>query len=138
MRYVIETCKKHEWKIQALCFDPANASKIMMDLSNEGYDVEEVFQSHKSLNESTQGFREQVYCGNIEYTYNPLLNFAMSNAVVRRNNGLIKIDKDATIQRIDPVDAALCAYKLAMYHDFGDDYDDYLTKFIEDLQNGNF
>ena len=109
----------------------------MMDLSNEGYDVEEVFQSHKSLNESTQGFREQVYCGNIEYTYNPLLNFAMSNAVIRRNNGLIKIDKDATIQRIDPVDAVLCAYKLAMYHDFGTDYDEYLNSFIEDLTNGN-
>ena len=62
----------------------------------------------------------------------------MSNAVVRRNNGLIKIDKDATIQRIDPVDATLCAYKLAMYHEFGDNYDDYLSKFIEDLQNGNF
>lgn len=138
MKYVIETCHEHDWKIQTLCFDPANASKIMMDLSNEGYEVEEVFQSHKSLNESTQGFREQVYCGNIEYLYNPLLNFAMSNAVVRRNNGLIKIDKDATIQRIDPVDATLCAYKLAMYHEFGDDYDEYLTKFIEDLQNGNF
>ena len=138
MKYVIDTCREHNWKIQTLCFDPANASKIMMDLSNEGYDVEEVFQSHKSLNESTQGFREQVYCGNIEYLYNPLLNFAMSNAVVRRNNGLIKIDKDATIQRIDPVDATLCAYKLAMYHEFGDDYDDYLGKFIEDLQNGNF
>jgi phage terminase large subunit-like protein len=108
-----------------------------MDLSDEGYDVEEVFQSHKSLNESTQGFREQVYSGSVQYLANPLLNFAMSNAVVRRNNGLIKIDKDATIQRIDPVDALLCAYKLAMYHAFADDYDEYLMNFIEDLSNGN-
>lgn len=137
MQYVLETCEAHKWKIQCLCFDPANASKIMMDLSDEGYDVEEVFQSHKSLNESTQGFREQVYSGSVQYLANPLLNFAMSNAVVRRNNGLIKIDKDATIQRIDPVDALLCAYKLAMYHEFGDDYDEYLTNFIEDLSNGN-
>lgn len=137
MQYVLETCEAHGWKIQCLCFDPANASKIMMDLSDEGYDVEEVFQSHKSLNESTQGFREQVYSGSVQYLPNPLLNFAMSNAVVRRNNGLIKIDKDATIQRIDPVDALLCAYKLAMYHEFGDDYDEYLTNFIEDLSNGN-
>ena len=89
-----------------------------MDLSDEGYEVEEVYQSHKSLNESTQGFREQVYSGNIIYTYNPLLNFAMSNAVIRKNQGLIKIDKDATTQRIDPVDAILCAYKLALYHEF--------------------
>lgn len=118
MKYVKDTCKEHEWNIECLCFDPANAAKLMMDLSDEGYEVEEVYQSHKSLNESTQGFREQVYSGNIIYTYNPLLNFAMSNAVIRKNQGLIKIDKDATTQRVDPVDAILCAYKLALYHEF--------------------
>ena len=42
----------------------------------------------------------------------------MSNAVIRQNQGLIKIDKDATTKRIDPVDATLCAFKLAMYHQF--------------------
>ena len=118
MKYVLDTCKKNNWQIEALCFDPANASKLMMDLSDEGYQVAEVYQSHKSLNESTAGFREQVYEGNIIYIANPLLNFAMANAVVRTNNGLIKIDKDATKQKIDPVDAVLCAFKLAMYHVF--------------------
>lgn len=127
MRYVLDTCEKNGWKIETLCFDPANASKLMMDLSDEGYEVEEVWQSHRSLNESTQGFREQVYCGNILYLYNPVLNYAMSNAVIRRNNGLIKIDKDATTKRIDPVDAVLCAYKLAMYHE------SYTTSILEDI-----
>ena len=118
MRYVLQECLKHDWNIQSLCFDPANASLLMMQLSNQGYDVVEVFQSHKSLNESTQGFREQVYSRNIYHQWNPLLNYSMSNAVIRRNNGLIKIDKDSTTKRIDPVDAILCAYKLAMYHVF--------------------
>lgn len=118
MRYAIETCEKNEWCIKTLCFDPANASKLMMDLSDEGYEVEEVFQSQRSLNEATQGFREEVYSGNILYIYNPVLNYAMSNAVIRQNQGLIKIDKDATTKRIDPVDATLCAFKLAMYHQF--------------------
>jgi len=118
MRYVLQTCEANDWHIESLCFDPANASLLMMQLSNEGYDVVEVFQSHKSLNESTQGFREQVYSKNIYYQWNPVLNYAMSNAAIRKNNGLIKIDKDATTKRIDPVDAVLCAYKLAMYHVF--------------------
>lgn len=128
--YVLETCKKNNWRIETLCFDPANASKMMIDLSNEGYVVEEVFQSHKSLNESTQGFREQVYCSNVIYTNNPLLNYAMSNAVIKTNNGLIKIDKDATTKRIDPLDAILCAFKLALYHEFIDviDTDEWLEK----------
>lgn len=134
MKYVLDECKKYDLDIQCLCFDPANASKLMMDLSDEGYTVEEVFQSHKSLNESTQGFREQVYAGNIIYLHNPLLNYAMSNAVVRTNNGLIKIDKDATTKRIDPVDATLGAFKLALYHDFSaQNYNDYVDKFLEDM-----
>ena len=118
LRYVLQTCEERGWTIECLCFDPANAGKLMMDMSDMGYDVEEVFQSHKSLNESTQGFREQVYCGNVLHIVNPLLSYAMGNAVVRQNNGLIKIDKDATTKRIDPVDATLCGFKLALYHEF--------------------
>lgn len=118
--YVLKVCEENGWKIDTLCFDPANAGKIMMDLSNEGYIVEEVFQSVKSLNESTQGFREQVYEGNIIYLKNPVLNFAMKNAIITQQKGLIKIDKDATKKKIDPVDAVLCAYKLALYYEVYD------------------
>ena len=118
MKYVLDFCKKYSLDIQCLCFDPANASLLMLNLSNEGYDVAEVYQSHKSLNESTQGFREQVYEGNIRYVVNPLLTYAMGNAVIRQMDGLIKIDKDKTTKRIDPVDASLCAFKLALYHTF--------------------
>ena len=120
MQYVLDTCEKNNWNIECLCFDPANASKLMMDLSDQGYVVEEVYQSHKSLNESTAGFREQVYSKNVLYLNNPLLNYSMSNAVIKTNNGLIKIDKDATTKRIDPIDAILCGYKLALYHMFVD------------------
>ena len=134
MRYVLDECEKYQLDIQCLCFDPSNASKLMMDLSDEGYTVEEVYQSHKSLNESTQGFREQVYSGNVVYLHNPLFNYAMSNAVVRTNNGLIKIDKDATTKRIDPVDATLGAFKLALYHDFeSESYNEYIENFLKGM-----
>ena len=72
-----------------------------------------------------------MYCRNILYTYNPLLNYAMGNAVIRQREGLIKIDKDATSKRIDPVDAMLCAFKLALYHEFGSSYLDAIDAFIE-------
>ena len=120
MKYVKDFCNSMNLKIQTLCFDPSNASKLMLELSDAGYDVAEIWQSHKSLNEATAGFREQVYCRNVQFLTNPLLNYAMGNAIIRTSNGLIKIDKDATIRRIDPVDATLCAFKLAMYHEFID------------------
>ena len=135
MQYVKNEIEKHGLDVQCLCFDPANATKIMMDLSDEGYAVEEVYQSHRSLNESTQSFREQVYAGNVLYTPNPLLNFAMANAVVRQNGGLIKIDKDATTQRVDPVDATLGAFKLALYHRFDAvSLDSYVADWLDSME----
>ena len=128
--YVLDFCKKMNFNIEMFCFDPANASKMMMDISDMGYSVVEVYQSHKSLNEATAGFREQVYCQNVMYEKNPVLNYAMKNAVIRTNRGLIKIDKDATKNRIDPVDALLAGFKLAMYHTFYDS--SYVDKWLEE------
>lgn len=134
MQYVRKETEKYKLDVRCLCFDPANASKLMMDLSAEGYTVEEVYQSHRSLNESTCGFREQVYEQNVLYLPNPVLTYAMSNAVTRVNVGLIKIDKDAATQRVDPVDATLCAFKLALYHDFeAENYDEYVANFLKDM-----
>lgn len=131
LEYVVNFCREYKLDIQMFCFDPANASKLMMDLSNEGYMVEEVYQSHRSLNESTCGFREQVYCGNVIVLQNPVLNFAMKNAVTRKSNGLIKIDKDAVTEKIDPVDATLCGFKLALYHVCIPDGDSSIDAFID-------
>lgn len=133
--YVLKFCEKNKLIIDTLCFDPANSSKMMMDLANQGYKCVEVYQSHKSLNESTAGFREQVYEGNVLHTKNPVLDFAMKNAVIKQSNGLIKIDKDATKKRIDPADATIAAFKLALYYEFVFDYDKYndLAESIYDI-----
>lgn len=117
-QYAIDFCNKNNWEIDTWCFDPTNASKTIIDLSNDGYKVVELFQSHQKLNESTVALREEVYLGNVIYLPNPVLNFAMSNAVIRQNNGLIKIDKDANKFKIDPVDALICAFKMAWIYNF--------------------
>lgn len=126
--YARRFCEKMGLTIDTWCFDPTNASKIMMDLSNEGETVTELFQSHQKLNESTCALREQVYLNNVIYLYNPVLNFAMANAVIKTNNGLIKIDKDATIQRIDPVDALICGFKMAYLEEIKEDINDLIGK----------
>ncbi|MBK1809146.1 terminase large subunit [Clostridium sp. YIM B02505] len=116
--YAIEFCKKYNLEINIWCFDPANATKIMTDVGNMGYDVTDLFQTHQKLNESTVALREEVYLGNVIYLNNPVLNYAMTNAIIKTNNGLIKIDKDATTKRIDPVDALICGFKMAWLYEF--------------------
>ena len=117
MAWVYEFIK--EFDLHPICwaFDANNAAGIMSDVSKDGYTVYDVAQNYGSLNDATVAFREEVFCRSVCYTYDPLLNFAMGNAVVKYSNGLIKIDKDATTRRIDPVDAIICAFKLSMYCD---------------------
>jgi len=135
--YFKKFCEDKGLIIKTLCFDPSNASKLMMDLANQGYEVVEVYQSQKSLNESTVGFREQILCENVIYEHNPVLNFSMANAITKQLNGLIKIDKDATTKRIDPVDAMLGAFKLAQYHEFQLDLNKYLSDdYLDRLYGG--
>ena len=139
MKYVIDYTKAHKLSLQAFCFDPANASKLEMDL-DEAYGgrvrVEEVYQSAKSQNESTKGFRDAVLAGRVKHDKNPLMSYAMSNAIVRTNqDGLIKIDKGMATKRIDPVDATLDAFKLAMYHSFDAvNFSDYVEKFLAEQE----
>lgn len=136
MKYVIDFSEEHNLSLQAFCFDPANASKLEMDLDGlygGSVRVEEVYQSAKSQNESTKGLRDAVLAGNVTHDRNPLMSYAMSNAIVKTNqDGLIKIDKSATTKRIDPVDATLDAFKLAMYHSFDAiNFGDYIMDFID-------
>lgn len=118
VKYAFDWIKEYNLHIECLAFDPAGASATMMELSNAGYDVEEVWQSHRSLNDATVGFRDAVYQGRVHYLPNPLLNFAIANAIIKSSDGYIKIDKDKNRERIDPADATICAWKLASFHQF--------------------
>ena len=60
--------------------------------------------------------RLEIEAGNVEYNRGEeLLVWSILNArVISNNYGEIKIDKDITTQRIDPVDAVIDSWKVAM------------------------
>lgn len=52
----------------------------------------------------------------------------------KRGQLIRSISKDANTKRIDPVDATLAAFKLALYHDFEiENMNDYVTRFLEEI-----
>ncbi|MDF2889780.1 MAG: Terminase [Clostridia bacterium] len=104
MDYVKKFVEKHGLIVKELCFDRYLAERLMPELSEEGYEVIDIPQGIPTLGEPTKDFRDQTYDGKIVHENNPVLNWAMGNAVVRKDhNDNIMLDKSKSTERIDPV-----------------------------------
>ena len=114
LNWTMEKAKELGLVIENWAFDPWNSAMAMTYLQDLGETVFEVYQSYSGLNDATVGLREEIYQQHIFYKRDPVFNFAMSNAVTRKSDGKIKIDKDATKFKIDPVDAAINGFKFAV------------------------
>jgi phage terminase large subunit-like protein len=113
--YAIKTCDDNGWTIEEFCIDPWGATQISSDLMDRGYTVVDIIQGIKTLSEPTKNFREMVYSGRLNYEPNPVLTWAVGNAVVREDhNKNMMLDKGKAKQRIDPIAATINAHVRAM------------------------
>lgn len=114
--YLREIMEEYEIDIRIICYDPHNASAFLSDLEELGIDSLEITQSARNLNDPTTDLRLEVEAGNVEYNKNnKLLTWSVANAkVVSNSYGEIKIDKNLQQKRIDPIDAVIDAWKVAM------------------------
>ena len=136
-KYIIAHLKKlvekYDLDIKMVCYDPHNASAFLGDLEELGYDSLSITQSARNLNDATDDFRLEVEAVNVEYDEkNALLTWSVTNAKIVKNSfGEIKIDKEIETHRIDPVDAVIDAWKMAMAQELGIDIseatEDYLS-----------
>jgi len=137
-KYIISYLKKiikdYELDLRVLCYDPHNASAFLGDVEDLGVDSLLIPQSARSLNDATVDFKLEVEARNVEYNENnKLLTWSIANAKTTSNSfGEIKIDKDLQQKRIDPVDAIIDAWKVAMSQDAGVNFaeatNDYLDR----------
>ena len=101
--------------VQFICYDPHNASAFLTDLDALGYDSVAITQSAKALNDATVDFRLEIESGNVEHDGNEMMTWSIANAKTVSNSfGEIKIDKEYQTERIDPVDAVIDAWTMAM------------------------
>lgn len=119
--YLAEVIERYELDLKMICYDPHNASAFMSDIEELGYDSLSLTQTNRVLNDPTVDFRLEVEAGNVEYDEkNKLLTWSIANAKTVSNSfGEIKIDKQVTTKRIDPVDAVIDAWKVAMSSEAG-------------------
>ena len=114
-KYILDRIAENGWKVQEICFDPYNATQFAQDMEAEGFTMVEIRQGTRTLSEPTKNFRELALSGKIIHNNNPVLSWAMSNAVTRQDhNENIMLDKDKSTNRIDPVAALINAHTRAM------------------------
>lgn len=116
--YVKRTVEENGWNIRENCYDPYNATQFAQDMEAEGFEAVEIRQGVNTLGEPTKNFRDLVLEKKIIHNNNPVLTWAVGNAVTRQDHNLnIMLDKDKSRMRIDPIAAVINAHVRAMFAD---------------------
>ena len=150
LTYLQGLIEEYNLKPQMICYDPHNASAFLGDLEAMGWDSMSITQTAKELNDATVDFRLEILAGNVEIEgievgvkkkvvpADELLTWSIANAKTISNNyGEIKIDKDITEERIDPIDAIIDAWKLAMREEYREDINDIVSIWLIQAEKYN-
>lgn len=130
-----KTVDEYNLQVELICYDPHNASAFIGDLDEMGYDTMMIRQTAKVLNDATVDLRLTMKAGDIEHSGDDeLLQWAISNAKTIKNSyGEIKIDKETSTDRIDPLDAMIDAWSEAMREEEEFDVNESIENWLENF-----
>lgn len=115
LNYMDWLYEENNWTKSEACFDRYLATWLKQELEDREFIPIEIPQGIPTLSEPTKDFRAKTYNKKIIHDNNPVLSWAMSNAVVRKNhNDCIMLDKEKSTERIDPVAALINAHVRVM------------------------
>lgn len=126
-QYILNLIQEYHLQPIEICYDKWNAMHLAQSLENKGFTTVEIPQRISNLSLPTKDFRECVYLGRIIHNNNPVLNWAVNNAVVKMDHQEnIMISKKESKERIDPLAALINAHARAMHSENNIDINDYL------------
>lgn len=115
-QWIIEFIHKHRFRPQEIVYDKWNALHLAQRLESKGLTTVEMPQRINHLSLPTKSFRENVYEGKVIHGDDPVLTWAINNAITKIDpQENIMLDKAKSKQRIDPIAAVINAYARAMY-----------------------
>lgn len=116
IEFVKEKIKENGWFVECWCLDPWCAGQIMSNLVDEGETVVEIRQGARTLSEPTKDFRDMVLNRQVIHDNNPVLSWAISNAIAEKvdKNENIQLNKSKSKGRIDPIAAIINAHVRCM------------------------
>jgi phage terminase large subunit-like protein len=103
------------YKLKELAFDPWNATKLAVELDQDGIKIVEMRQGFRSLSEPTKHLGAMVTGRTLRHGGHPVLRWMASNMVVRQDpNGNLSPDKSKVTERIDGIVATIMAIGAAL------------------------
>lgn len=113
--------REEGYDIQEIDYDKWNASHLAQNMENNGFEIVEIPQMLRHLSLPTKDFRKFVYNKQIIHFNDPVLNWAIGNAVQKQDaQENIMLDKSKSTERIDPIAAVINAFSRAMSNETQD------------------
>lgn len=111
LKYIVDIYEEYNWKHGEACYDRYLATWLRYELEKLEFIPIDVPQGIQSLGEPTKNFRTLVYENKIIHNNNPILTWAIGNAVIRSDpNDNFMLDKGKSTERIDPIAALMNAH----------------------------
>ena len=111
LKYILETYEKYKWNKGEACYDRYLATWLSYELEKLEFIAIDISQVMAVLGEPTKDFRAKVYNLEIIHDNNPILTWAVGNAVTKRDvNDNIMLDKSRAVERIDPIASLINAH----------------------------
>ena len=109
------------YRIQGIAYDRWNASQLVIDLQNDGANLNPFGQGFVSMNMPTKALEVEIIAKNIIHNNNPCMNWCLSNVAIQEDPaGNIKPNKAKSTERIDPIVALIMAMGEHYTEDDGD------------------
>lgn len=114
-QYILDL-RDEGYNIVEIAYDKWNATHLVQILENHGFTMVEIPQYLRFLSFPTKELRSGIYRKSIHHFDDPLLHWAMSNAVTKMDaQENIMLDKEKSIERIDPAAAVINSFARAMH-----------------------
>ncbi len=110
-----------KYRIQSICYDRWNASQIVIDLQNDGANMDPFGQGFVSMSMPTKTLEAEILAKNIIHNNNPCMNWCISNVSLQEDPaGNIKVAKNKSKEKVDPVIALIMALGCYLTTESGD------------------
>lgn len=129
--YLDKTYAANHWVKGEVCYDRAMATWLAQRLEDRGYKPVDIAQGMLTLGYPTKNFRDEVYKGNVIHDNNPVIAWAMGNAVTRTDcNENIMLDKEHSTERIDPAACLMNAHVRYVVKPHANPYETHGIRFL--------